>query len=213
MFQDRKDAGRQLGRALEDYRGVSPLVLAIPRGGVEVGHEVARHLEADFSIIVARKLPFPDNPEAGFGALAEDGSVYMISGAKFAVPPGVAGKIIDEQKKVVQRRIETLRKGRPLPDLESRTVLLVDDGIAMGSTMIAAARCCRNLGAENIIVGAPVGGPTAERKMSEHADEAVVVYTPPDFMAVAQGYYHWHDVTDNEVVEIMEKWEDGEEPR
>lgn len=207
MFRDRKDAGRQLAEALDGYRGESALVLAIPRGGVEVGHEVALHLDAELSIIVSRKLPFPDSPEAGFGAVAEDGSTYMIPEADLIVPSEVADRVIEEQKEIVQRRIRALRGGRPLPDIEGRTVVLVDDGIAMGSTMIAAVRCCRSLGAENIVVGAPVGGPRAESKMSEHADAAVIVYVPSDFRAVAQGYYHWHDVTDDEVLRIMEEWE------
>jgi predicted phosphoribosyltransferase len=207
MFRDRKDAGRQLAEALDEYRGESDLVLAIPRGGVEVGHEVALRLDAALSIIVSRKLPFPDNPEAGFGALAEDGSTYMIPEADLVVPPEVAERVIEEQKEVVQSRIRTLRGGRPLPGIEGRTVVLVDDGIAMGSTMIAAVRCCRNLGAGSIVVGAPVGGPRAESKMSEHADAAVIVYAPSDFRAVAQGYYHWYDVTDDEVLRTMEEWE------
>lgn len=213
MFRDRKDAGRQLAEALDDYCGESALVLAIPRGGVEVGHEVALHLDADFSIIVSRKLPFPDNPEAGFGALAEDGSTYMIPGADLVVPPEVTERVVEEQREVVRRRIRTLRGGRPLPDIQGRTVVLVDDGIAMGSTMIAAVRCCRGLGAGSIVVGAPVGGPRAERKMAEHADAAVIVYVPSDFRAVAQGYYNWHDVTDDEVLRIMEEWEDKQGSR
>lgn len=206
MFLDRKDAGRRLAEALAGYRGEPVIVLSIPRGGVPVGYEVATHLDAAFSIVVSRKLPFPDNPEAGFGAVAEDGSLYMTPAAEYAVPAAVVDRVIEEQRKVIEKRIRTLRGGRPLPDLEGRTVILVDDGIAMGSTMIAATYCCRNMRAGKVVVSAPVGGPTAEREMLEHADDAVIVLTPPDFRAVAQGYYRWHDVTDEEVLEIMDEW-------
>lgn len=121
MFRDRTDAGRKLAQALDKYKGADALVLAIPRGGVEVGYQVARHLDADFSIIITRKLPYPDNPESGFGAIAEDGSVFMVEGARYQLPQSSIKKIVEEQKREIKRRIEALRGGRPLPEVEGRT--------------------------------------------------------------------------------------------
>ncbi|MEJ2323394.1 MAG: phosphoribosyltransferase family protein [Nitrospirota bacterium] len=207
MFRDRTDAGRRLARKLEKYRGTGALVLAIPRGGVEVGYQVARHLEADFSIIVTRKLPFPDNPESGFGAIAEDGSVFMMEAARYQLSDTAIERIAQEQRREVRRRIEVLRGGRPLPDVEGRTVILVDDGIAMGSTMGASIMLLRNRKAGRVVAAAPVTGARTASEVGKLADEVVVVETPAHFYAVAQVYENWYDVPDEEVVEIMERWE------
>lgn len=203
MFRDRTDAGEQLARELEKYRERDALVLAIPRGGVEVGVRVADRLNAEFSIIITRKLPFPDNPEAGFGAIAEDGSTYMIAGAERWVPGEMIEMVKKEQIREVERRKQTLRGGRELPEISKRTVILVDDGIAMGSTMTASIRCCRNLGAEKIVAAAPVAGPETASRLEGEADEVVVVETPEFFRAVAQSYRNWYDVPDREVIEIL----------
>lgn len=203
MFDDRRDAGRQLAAALEDYRGRDPIVMAIPRGGVAVGWEVARHLACDFDILVSRKLPFPDNPETGFGAIAEDGSRYLIPDAEHFISPRLIEELSATQKQVIRQRIEALRGGRPLADLAGRTVILVDDGIAMGSTMIAAARCCDHQQAGGIAIAAPVAGPRSAGEMRRYADDVVILETPPRFRAVAEAYRRWHDVSDAEVHEVL----------
>ncbi len=204
MFADRRDAGNKLGAALRQYQPEDPLILAIPRGGVPVGFEAARLLEADFDLLISRKLPFPDNPEAGFGAIAEDGNVYLIPEAEACVSRAALDQIIETQERVAAERREALRGGRPLPSLAGRTVVLVDDGIAMGSTMIAAVRCCRNEAAAKVIVATPVAGPRAARRMRQHADEVVVLYTPAGFRAVAEAYHHWRDLDDQDVRMLME---------
>jgi putative phosphoribosyl transferase len=206
MFLDRKDAGEQLARALAKYKGRDVLVLAIPRGGVQVGYYVARGLGAEFSLVVARKLPLPSNPEAGFGAVAEDGSAFIFEDARRFLNPRTIERIIAEQRAEVGRRIAALRGGEPLPPLEGRTVILVDDGIAMGSTMRAAVAMCRKAGAAEIVVAAPVSGPDVAAEMRALADDVVILETPPTFRAVAQAYVHWYDVPDAEVVAIMERW-------
>ncbi len=203
MFRDRTDAGEQLARELEKYRDRDVLVLAIPRGGVEVGVRVADRLHAEFSIIITRKLPFPDNPEAGFGAIAEDGSTYMIEGAQRWVPEEVIAAVKKEQTREVERRRQTLRGGRGLPAISDRTVILVDDGIAMGSTMGASILCCRNLGAAWIVAAAPVAGPETASRLEDEADEVVVVEMPKLFRAVAASYRNWYDVPDREVIELL----------
>jgi len=205
MFKDRKDAGRRLGRALEAYKDKDALVLAIPRGGVEVGYYVAEHLQAEFSIVIVRKLPLPANPEAGFGAIAEDGSIFLADRIAKEIPSEVSARIQDEQKQEIARRIRILRQERPLPAIEGRTVVLVDDGIAMGSTMQAAIILCKNKKPGKIVVASPVAGPPAVSSLSNVVDEIVILEQPRFFRAVAQVYENWYDVSDDEVIEIIRK--------
>ena len=207
MFEDRKDAGERLALALEKFKDQDVTVLGIPRGGVEVGYYVARYLHARFSMVVSRKLPLPDDPEAGFGAMAEDGSTFLIERAASQVPEKKILEIQEAQKLEIRRRVKTLRKGRPLPSLKDRTVILVDDGIAMGATMVAAILLCRNKKAKKIVAAAPVAGEDAAAEIAEIVDELVVLETPVLFRAVAQFYRHWYDVPDSEVLGIMDRWE------
>jgi len=207
MFDDREDAGRKLGRALAKYAGKGAIVLAIPRGGVEVGCEVARRLKADFSIVVARKLPLPSDPEAGFGAIAEDGSTFIVEHAAAWVGEDEIERIKQEQKEEIRRRIKVLRKGRPLPDIKGRTVILVDDGIAMGSTMRASIALARRKGAAKIVVAVPVTGPETADEIGSLADEIIVLEIPSFFRAVAQAYRNWYDVSDEEVIATLERCE------
>jgi predicted phosphoribosyltransferase len=206
MFKDRKDAGMRLARALEKYGDDDPLVLSIPNGGVRVGFEVSSHLRADFSILVARKLPFPDNPEAGFGAVAEDGSTVMLR--EFV--PYISKKIIDEiveaQKREIERRIRVLRGNEHLPEMGERCVFLIDDGIAMGSTMQAAVKLCRKRKPRQLVVATPVAAREVKRRLSWMVDDVVVLEMPHDFRAVAQVYADWYDVQDWEVQDILEAW-------
>ena len=207
MFRDRKDAGERLGRALIHRRDEEGLiVLAIPRGGVEVGFEVAKALEADLDLIVCRKLPYPFNPESGFGAVAEDGTIYINPRASIPMSEEEVLEIVRRQQREIRRRIDVLRGGRPLPPLAGRPVILVDDGIAMGSTMHAAVEMCRHQEAASVTVAVPVAGSYSVREFSALADEVVVLESPPDFHAVAQVYARWYDVSDEEVLEIMRRW-------
>lgn len=203
-FKDRRHAGRLLAGKLETYRDERPLVLAIPRGGVAVGIEVANHLGCDFEMIVVRKLPFPDNPESGFGAIAEDGSTFLQDRFAAAVPKNARDRIYETQKMEIRNRIETLRKGRSLPPMADRTVILTDDGIAMGSTMRAAVRMCREQNAGRVIAAAPVSSPQTRTEFESIADEVVILTTPAFFQAVAQVYENWYDVSDQEVLALLE---------
>jgi putative phosphoribosyl transferase len=182
-------------------------VAAIPRGGVEVGYWVAQRLDADFSVIVVRKLPFPDNPEAGFGAIAEDGSRFLIEHGSAILDQRTIDAVIERQQREIQRRIRVLRQGRPPPEVKGRCVIVVDDGIAMGSTMQAAVQFCRSRHAASIVVAAPVAGPSAARQFADVADEVVILEKPRFFRAVAESYQNWYDVGDDEVISILQKQE------
>lgn len=207
LFQDRKEAGGKLARALEKYKDKDALVLAIPRGGVEVGYQVAKSLNATLSILVSRKLPFPDEPEAGFGAVAEDGSTFIFKDSAHWLSKKTVDKIIDQQNEEIQRRIAVLRKGAPLPEITDKVVILVDDGLAMGSTMRAAINLCKNKKAQKIVVAVPVSGEEVAKDIGELVHEIVVLSKPRFFRAVAQAYVNWYDVSDEEVIETMEKWQ------
>lgn len=200
MFYDRADAGKKLGAALKAYKDKGVIVLAIPRGGVEVGYHVAKRLKADFNILVVRKLPLPNNPEAGFGAIAEDGSTHMQKDAKYWVNESDAKRIKAEQRMIIKER-QKLR-AKPLPALNGRTVILVDDGIAMGSTIIAGIKAVRKMGAKKVIVASPVSG----KNVNVGADELVILETPEEFYGVAQVYYEWHDCTDEEVLKLIKRY-------
>ncbi len=206
MFVDRKEAGEKLAKALEKYRDKKVLVLAIPRGGVEVAYYVAKSLNADFSLLISRKLPFSDNPEAGFGAIAEDGSTFISEDAEILLSKEEIDKIKKEQIQEIKRRIKILREGKPLPEISKRTVILIDDGLAMGSTMRAAIELCKKKKAEKIVVAAPVSSKEVKQEVSELVDEIIVLETPEFFQAVAQVYKNWYDVSDEEVIEIMKKY-------
>lgn len=211
MFKDRKHAGRELSKKLSHLRAVNPLVLAIPRGGVPVGYEIAKALQADFSLIIVRKLPFPYNPESGFGAIAEDGSSIILNQAKSIFSSETIETIIEEQKKEIKRRRQVLRGGHPIPEISDRTVILVDDGIAMGSTMLAAIEMIKNQKPKSLIVAVPVSSPEIGRAIDNQraVDETIILEQPRYFRAVAQVYENWRDIPDYEVISIMKEWQRG----
>jgi predicted phosphoribosyltransferase len=207
MFENRQDAGEQLAAALAEYRdGDDVVVLVIPRGGVEVGYQVAKALDAAFSLVLVRKLPFPDNPEAGFGAVAEDGSMVILKHASYGLLQDTIERVIDLQRVELRWRIQMLRDGKPLPDLAGKTVILVDDGIAMGSMMRAAIKLCEKSGAGRIVVAVPVCGERTATELEALVDGIIVLEQPRFFRAVAQVYENWCDVSDREVVRIMDGW-------
>ncbi len=209
MFKDREDAGKKLAVKLEKYKGKKPLILAIPKGGAAVGYEVAKHLNValnDFSLLISRKLPYPDNPEAGFGAIAEDGSIFIFPDTEKFLSKSEIKKIIKEQKQEIKRRLKILRQGKELPKISGRTVILIDDGLAMGSTMIVSIMLCKKRKAKKIIVAVPVSGENVAKEIEKMVDKLIVLEKPGFFQAVAQVYRNWHDLSDEQVLEIVENW-------
>lgn len=207
MFEDRLDAGRRLALAMQKYQGQDVVVLAIARGGVPVGYHVARQLHAEFDIVVARKLPYPHNAEAGFGAVAEDGTTFIFPDAFDKFDKETINDAIHLQQDELFRRIGALRAGNPLINIEGKTVIIVDDGIAMGSTMRVCVTLCKNRKAKRIVVASPVSSVETAKEFQAIADEVIVLETPADFRAVAQVYLDWCDVTDREVIDLVHQWE------
>lgn len=207
MFEDRLDAGRRLALAMENYQGEDVVVLAIARRGVPVGYQVARYLHAEFDIVVARKLPYPHNAKAGFGAIAEDGTTFIIPDAFDKFDKETINGVIRNQQDKLYRRISALRAGNPLINIEGKTVILVDDGISMGSSMRVCVTLCKNRKAKKIVVAAPVSNAETAKEFAALVDEVIVLETPADFRAIAQVYLNWDDVGDREVIDLVHQWE------
>lgn len=205
MFKDRKDAALHLAKALEKYKGTDAIVLGIPRGGAETAFYVARHLGLEFSLLVSKKLGHPDNPEYAIGAMAEDGSIYLNQNAQAGISHEVLEQLKEQQQLEIKRRIKALRKDEPLPDLHGKTVLLVDDGIATGATVFAAISMCYKKGAGKVVVAAPVSGREKVTQLLRVADEVVVLDTPDFYRGVSQAYAHFANLTDQEVMDFMER--------
>lgn len=206
MFRDRKDAALQLARALEKYKGKETVVLGIPRGGAETAYYVAKHLKATLSMLVSRKLGHPANPEYAVGAMAEDGSIYLSKAGRNEVSEEALEQIIAKQKTEIERRIQRLRHGEPLPPLKGKTVILVDDGIATGATIYAAISMCRNQEVGKLVIAAPVSGQEKVAELKALVDDVVILETPESYFAVSQAYESFYNLTDEEALGFMDRW-------
>lgn len=207
MFADRKDAGEKLAHALEKYRGMNVLVLGIPRGGAEIAYYVARHLNTQPALVITRKLGHPLNPEAAFGAVAEDGSIYISETAKHSLTYEEMNEALWREKEEINRRIQKLRRGHPLPHIKGRTIIIVDDGIATGATLFATIQLCKNKKAQKLIVASPIAGKGMENILQKMVDEVVILEMPTKYSAVSQGYENFHNLTDEEALAFIDKWE------
>ena len=207
MFIDRIDAGRQLAAALIDLRDRSDqiVVLAIPRGGVIVGRELARSLHAPLEIILTRKLGAPNNPELAIGAVAEDGTTLIDAELVnyLSVSNSYLDREIENQKCEMQRRVGIYRRGRERIAVTNKIAIVVDDGVATGSTLIAALRSVRAAGVNEVIAAVPVGPNDIVRRLRHEADRVVCLLMPIDFWAVGQHYLRFDQVSDEEVVEAL----------
>jgi putative phosphoribosyl transferase len=208
MFKDRTDAGIKLAKQLVQYEGKNTIVLAIPRGGVLVGFEVAKKLHAKFSVIIVRKLPFPNNPDEAFGSIAEDDSLVLLRGASTNISPGNIELIADEQRKEIQRQIDILRGGRPLLNIENSILILIDDGAYIRSPMQASIQLCSHLNPQKLIVASPVGSPEVARAYAhqDNVDDTIILEQPKFFRSVNQIYETFNEVTDYEVLTILNQW-------
>jgi len=211
VFRDRRHAGAVLGELVRAH--VSPdggrvVVLGIPRGGVVVAAQVARALGAELDLAVPRKLRAPHNPELAVGAVAEDGSVYVDERVanSLRVPSDYLQQEVAQQLEEIRRRVQAYRQGRPPVELVGRTVVLVDDGVATGSTMIAAVRSARRRGAARVVVAVPVAPPEAVRRLREEGCEVLCVREDPLFVAVGQFYEDFTQVSDAEVRGLLEEF-------
>ncbi|MET3810268.1 phosphoribosyltransferase [Arthrobacter sp. UYEF3] len=205
VFEDRIDAGRQLGRRLSDLRGKDVVVLGIPRGGVPVAFEVAAALDAPLDVIVVRKLGLPYQPELAMGAIGEDGAKVLEKQvlAQARVGDKELAAVEDHERAVLEDRVARFRKGRARQDLTGRIAVIVDDGIATGSTARVACRIARKLGAARVILAVPVGPADTLASLSE-PDEVVCLATPRVFSAVGYHYRDFSPTEDDEVIQLLD---------
>jgi putative phosphoribosyl transferase len=206
-FIDRADAGRRLAARLQHLRGDQVVVLGLPRGGVPVAYEVARALDAPLDVIVVRKLGVPFQPELAMGAIGEEG-VRIINEEVVSIA-GISASQLDEvearERTELEVRVRRFRGGRPPIGLEGRIVVVVDDGIATGSTARAACQVARARGAARVVLAVPVAPPDWRGRLGKFADELVCLHTPDPFYAVGQFYDNFTQTSDEEVVACLER--------
>lgn len=208
IFENRQEAGRLLAAKLKKLKPKDALVLAIPRGGVVLGCEVARALDAELDIVTPRKLGAPFNPELAIGAIMPDGSAFLNEQviALAAVPFYYIEEEKGRQMQESLRRLNAYRGNRKYPAIKGRTVVLVDDGIATGATMIAAARWVKKQGALRTIIAAPVIPPEAVFAFKKEADEVVYLTVPEFFYGIGQFYRDFGQVEDLEVINLLNNY-------
>jgi len=203
LYRDRRDAGVQLAERLASVQLHQPVVLAVPRGGVEVGREVARALGAELDLALVRKLRHPMQPELAIGAVGEGGTVVIDDRTAAGVDRDALQREIETRQGELGERSDLYRQAKSSVDIADRDALLVDDGVATGSTMQAAVEVTRRRGARRVIVALPVAPPQAVDRLKESADEVVCLMAPSDFAAVGQFYQQFDQVDDDEVVQTL----------
>ncbi len=208
-FENRYDAGRQLADKLSSYKGRIDVVLAIPNGGVPMGLEAALALEADLDLVIVRKIPLPLNPEAGFGAVADDGTV--IFNEEVVKTAGLSQHQINYQinrvRAEIRQRSLLHRKDRPPVAVSGKRVIITDDGLASGFTMMTAVKSVRRRRPKEIVVAVPAASAAALAQLKKVADKVVTLATGtmPKFY-IADFYRNWHDISDGEVTQCLKEW-------
>jgi putative phosphoribosyl transferase len=207
LFEDRGDAGRRLAERLALYAEECPVVFALPRGGVPVGVEVSRSLDAPLEIVVSRKLGAPGQPEFGIGAVAPGG--VRVLNERVVRTLDIGEDYLDwisaRESEEVERRLRLFRGDRPYPDLDGRTVILVDDGLATGVTARAALLSLSRLNPRRLVLAVPVCAPQTAELLRSETDDLICLLSPPDLEAVGLWYRNFEQVPDEEVVRLLEE--------
>jgi putative phosphoribosyl transferase len=214
MFIDRTDAGSKLAQRLTNYMGIKGvLVLALPRGGVVTGFEIARSLHARLDVLIVRKIGAPRQPELAAGAISETGTVVLnpdvVSG--YGISKDYIEDAIIRQKEEIARRSKLYRKGGSISNIKGKIIILVDDGVATGATMKAAIETLKKEKIKKLVVALPVAPPETANELKKMVDEFICLETPPYFVAVGNYYQDFTQVSDEEVVRLIEKSQAGEE--
>jgi putative phosphoribosyl transferase len=207
-FRNRTEAGRLLARRLSGYAGQPDvLVLGLPRGGVPVAYEVAQELNAPLDVFLVRKLGLPGHEELAMGAIASGGVCVLNDEVVEAlrIPPQVIEMVAARELQELERRERCYRGSRPAPEVRGRTIILVDDGLATGSTMRAAVAALRRLGPARIIVAVPTAAPSTCDQFRHEADECVCDITPEPFYSVGLWYEDFSQTTDDEVRDLLDR--------
>jgi putative phosphoribosyl transferase len=199
-FADRRDAATKLAAELAKQGITKPLVLGIPRGGVETGFYIAEQLKGELSVVVTKKIPHPRQPEFAIGAISEEGDVFYDSDPDQFEDELPA--LLQSLRAEVQRRVQLYRKGEPLPDMKDRAVVITDDGIATGATVAAAVLLCKRKNPSQVIVAAPVAGKEFADPL-HLADKIIILSQPAIFYGVGQAYRDFSQLTDQQVLQFL----------
>jgi len=206
MFQNREEAGRELAKKLEQYHGADAVVLALPRGGVAVGREIARELDLPLDIVVTRKIGHPDNPEYAICAVDEGGMLLCNEAEKNLLNEKWLKDEIGRQIKEAKRRTRVYRDGKKPAEIREKTAIIVDDGIATGLTMRLAVMAVKKQMPKRVIVAVPVAPMEVVEELERDADEVIVLSPPAEFAgAVGAHYREFEQVEDNTVVQFLEQ--------
>ena len=203
VFNDRADAGRKLADALQEYKGGNVVVYALPRGGVVLGIEIAKALNAPLDLIIVRKVGHPDSPEYAIAAVAEDGHTVMNRFEVDCVDEVWFDEAVRTEQQEARRRRELYTCGRPSIPATDKTAILVDDGLATGLTMFAAVQEVRHSHPGRIVVAVPVAPPQTVEELKQVADDVVALYVTHHFGAIGGFYYRFGQISDEEVIELM----------
>lgn len=206
IFDNRIDAGQQLAERLLDLRdNPRVIVFGLPRGGVPVAAEVANAINGPLDVLLVRKIGTPGREELAMGAIASGDQIVLDQQiiAQFAVTEDQIQETVSRETEELQRRERVYRGDRPYPELRDKTVLLIDDGLATGSTMLVAVRAVKQQYPRQIIVGVPVAAPDSVEMIAQEVDRVVCISSPPGFQAVGQWYRNFLSTSDNEVIEIL----------
>ncbi len=181
----------------------NPLVLGIPRGGVETAFWIAKQLDAELSVILTRKLGYPHQPELAFGAISEEGAFYMKPDSLGILTKEIIDSVMEIEQKELIRRLTLYRRGEPLPNLHGRFVILTDDGIATGATLFASLEALRKKHPAFIMIAIPVCSPSMKRTLESLVDSVVVLTSPHDFHSVSHVYEHFEGLNDHHVIRFL----------
>lgn len=208
LFNDRVDAGRKLAKDLLKYANRSDvLILALPRGGVPVAFEVAKELNVKMDVFIVRKLGVPGNEELAMGAIASDNIRVLNEDVvmSFQIPERVIDTVAEKERRELERRERAYRGDRPKPEIEGSTVILIDDGLATGATMRAAAAALKTKNPAKIVIAVPTAAPDTCEIFRKKVDEIICLATPEPFYGVGAWYEDFSQTTDKEVCELLDK--------
>lgn len=211
IYKNRQDAGQELAKKLKKYEKDNPIIIALPRGGVILGYEVAKTLKASLDIIVPRKIGAPSQPEYGIGAIAPEGVriLNMRAIESLEITEAEIEYLTETEAKEMNRRMQLYREGLEALNLEGKTVIMVDDGIATGVSTKAAVISVRKMNPKKIILAVPVCPPNTAEKFRHEVDEFLCLCEPPDFYAIGEHYDDFKQISDEEVINLIKKAKNG----
>ena len=204
LFKDRFEAGEMLADKLAEFKGKDAIVLAIPRGGLQIGYPISKRLGIPLDIIITKKIPYPGEPEYAIGSVGPNGHVFLTEIGS-DIPESYVKAEAEELRKAIQERYKKYRGSKPLPELKNKIVILVDDGLATGSTMMAAVEFLKKEKPAKIIVAVPVAPQEAVDKFSKMVDKVICLHTPDIFYAIGMFYESFPQVEDEEAIRLLKE--------